>query len=222
MKKKYIALCLLPVFLVGCQSKQPDDMQHLFDAAQLKNNETFTGYRLNMSQVASSSNEVVYSETKFIRIDRTNNYYEVQQFITKIASSADSFLTTEEIENHIYYDQGSQYVLQEDNSYKQYDGTVTRSSLLFKFNPKKSYFDNIEFVKEVNVYNFAADIIPSKANDLFGATGLESITNASMEIEVFDDELQRISYKFTMDQINVTAQITMFYDPYIITLPITR
>ncbi len=228
MNKKLIPLCLLPLLLVGCNNKNnssnkvEDDYEHVFNAITLKDNNAFTGYRLDLTQIAEVSSEVVYSESRYVYIDRTNNYYEVIQVVSKIAASADSKLTTETKENHIYYDQGSQYVLQEDNSYKQTDGTVSRSTLMFTFKPTKDAFENANVEKNVNVYKFTGDIIPSKANTLFSANNLSNITNATMEVNVFEKNLEDLSYKYTLNGINVNAKITMFYDPYIVVLPVTR
>lgn len=233
MKKKYLALFLLPLLLVGCQKgnstskSNPNDYivvdsdyDHVFEAVNLKDNNTFTGYRLTVSLASPIEN--VYTMQKFVYIDRAQGYYHIEQNETKIATNSESSLEKESKRTEVYYDHGSSYTLQADNSFKQEDGTINQSSLEFKLNPKKEYFSEFNMTKAVNVYNFKGTINPTHANTLFNATGLENISDAKMEINVHDNILDDLSYNYTLGNITTSISILMFYNPYTITLPTTR
>ncbi len=225
MKKKYLILGLLPLLLVGCKSKNNNnlneaDYNHVFEAVNLKDNNTFTGYRLTVT--LSSATESVYSKQQFVYIDREQGYYHIEQNETKIAQNSNNVLEKETKKTEVYYDRGSSYTLQEDNSFKQEDGTINQSSLQFKLNPKKESFSDINLVKEVNVYKFEGTIDPKHANELFNTSGLENIKNATMKINVHDNILDDLSYNYTLNDITANISILMFYTPYTITLPTTR
>lgn len=241
MNKKIIPLCLFSLLIVGCNNTPTsqennssnttdyssyvctdEDYTNLFNAMKLVGNDTFTGYRLKLSFTSKISNERVYNEQRYVYIDRTNNYYEFEQTITQIAPSTDNMSNTITSVAHVYYDQGSSYVLQDDNSYKQIDGTVTQSSLIFTFNPSKDSFTDIQFKRNYNVYTFNGTIVSSKANTLFNTTGLDNITDATMSINVTDNKLDTLNYSYTQNNIKVDAEMLMFYDSRIITLPEVR
>ncbi len=237
MKKKYLTLCLFSLLLVGCQGSKPStttnsdntsynnvvtdaDYDHVFGAVNLKDNDTFTGYRLTVT--LNSPSENVYSMQKFVYIDREQGYYHIEQNETKIVQNSENVREKETKITDVYYDHGSSYVLQEDNSFKQIDGTVSQSSLKFNLNPKKEYFSEFNLIKQVNVYSFEGTINPASANSLFNTTGLENINNATMTINVHDNILDDLSYNYTLDNITTSISILMFYSPYTIILPTTR
>lgn len=236
MKKRYLLLILIPV-LVGCSSNKDssstttstqnnsytqEDYDILYNAVTFKSDQSFTGYRLRSTITNTGNGESIYNLTRFVYIDTEQNYYHIEQTETEIAADANGQLAKESSKTDIYYDQGSAYVLQADNSYKQTDGTVNRSSLQFKFDPKLEYLDNVNFVVNSNVRELEASVKPENANTVFNATGLETITDSKLTINVLDTKLEDMAYEYNLGDYKTKVDILMFYSAQNITLPEVR
>lgn len=232
MKKKFLTIIALPLLLISCgnnkcpveSSSVVDEEQaifeHINDLANFKNNTTFTSYRLTTTIVSSSNNEVVFNQTKRVNIDRTNNYFELIQTTETISQDYNSLNAKKTVVEHYYFDQGSTYVLQDDESYKQIDGTVKRSSLEFKLNMDKSYFSTIETCSLTgNVYKFLANIDSTKANDLFSASNLSNIQNGKMELNGYDNNLENLKYSYELNQTKISTNLNVYYNAVTIELP---
>ncbi len=233
MNKKLIPLCLISLFMVACNNnKQKEsvitdftsyeetdkDYETLFSALKLENNVTFTGYRV-LYTVTSPSSEIVHNEQRFVYINRENQLY---HFIKSGSTLKNGEMT--QIDEELYYNNGSRYEKQADKTYHLTDGTVTQQSLTPTSNlsPSKDKFEEIEFERQTNSYSFNAKIKADKANELFATTGLETITDTSFSANVINNELQDVSYKYTLNGFINNIRINIYYDLFEIVLPEAR
>lgn len=200
-------------------SEQISNFELFKNAITFKTNNSFTGYRLIMTIKNNNTNEQVYSLIRTIAIDTINDTCELNESITRINGSIDEDGDTINETKQMYYTNGSIIVKCDDGRYEEYDGVITKSTGLPKFNPTEDSFTSIDLKLSGNVLNMTGTIDCSKANDLFQSTDLDEITNATMKASLYDDKIEEISWNYDNAGMNINQRLTISYSSNTIVAP---
>lgn len=225
MNKKIISLCFLSLLVVGCNNSKGGKYDHVFDALTLKDNTSLTGYRVLLSLKDLTTNETLHDEQRYVYINRESQLYHFVRTGSTISNSFESPLTHTRIDEEYFFDDGSQYIKQADNTFKQIDGAIDQTTLnpTNNMHPSEKCFTEIDYVNNENTYSFKAQINASNANELFGVeSGLETMTDTSFSMNVIDSNLQNVEYSYTINNIAISTRINIYYDVFTIVLPETR
>ena len=201
------------------QISQEEAFTLFTDAITFKTNDRFTGYRLNVYIRSIETKEQVYSLNRNVSMDKTNNACEYTETVTRINDDINSDGDTITETKHMYYTNGSIIVEGNDGRYSEKDGIITQSTGLTKFVPTQEAFEDLVLNVRGNTLDMEGKIVPSKANELFSTTGLENITNATMEAEIYDDILEEVSWKYDLDGLSITQSLSIAYDNFVVTPP---
>ena len=235
MKIKYLLIVLSFVTLFACTNNsssqensssinsiitltEEEKFEQFKKAITFEENDTFTGYRLNLDISAKASNEKVYSLIRYVSIDNTNNCLEYTETVTQI-NDIDNLNSKTTTTKHYYYTAGSIIEELDDGRYQERDGTITKSSGMPKFNPTMDCYSELKLNQMGNVINMNGTIDPSKANTLFESDKLDDITNATMSASLYDYILEEVSWKYEQNDFIVNQKLVISYSNNIITVP---
>ena len=204
---------------ISSEAEVQSDFDFFRSAITFETNDAYTGYSLSESIMHKSSKEEISYKNTLVRIDNVSGALEYtsshEHINTDINSDGEKITET----THMYYTNGSIIVQGDDGRYTEKDGIITKSSGLPKINPKEEHFTSLELNKVGNTLDMEGVIDPSKANELFSATGLENISNCTMEASLYDDRLEEVIWTYDQEEINVYVKLTIYYNDFVITPP---
>ena len=220
MKINKLLLLASLFIVVGCNnpslSSSQGETKSNFDifkeAITFETNDAYTGYRLYTYIKSNGKN--IYSKSKILSIDKTNSTAELSETIIQINSDVDDTTDQSTTSTHLYFTRGSIIKQLEDGRYVEIDVEVNFSTGLPKFNPTEDCFTELNLDLNGNILEMSGTIDPSKANQLFVTEGLENISNATMEADIYDNILEEVNWAYSVDELEVSQRLVISYDNF--------